>query len=401
MKPLPLSGQAVAVAGMASGHDRIVLRLRTVADAHGERGNNDAALVKNSEDATSARLAGFQTACLIGGDTSLGDSFPRYVRLSASFVYLGDGDIVGLHPRSRKFRVLYRRGSRHNSFLVTERCNHYCLMCSQPPRDIDDGWILDEIAEALPLVDLATPSIGFTGGEPLLEWRRFIPLLGTMRTVLPNTRVHVLTNGRGFASPEVTSAWASTGHPRLCAGIPIYSAIDHVHDYVVQARGAFDETVLGILRLKDKGQRVEIRLVLHKITAPRLVESCTWIARNLPFVDHVALMGLENTGFALANQDLLWIDPVDYRDDLETATAILSSAGVQVSVYNLPLCLLNSKSQGFAVQSISDWKNAYLPICDTCAVRKRCAGFFSTGRMRESRGLHALTSDESDLIRTV
>jgi hypothetical protein len=41
-----------------------------------------------------------------------------------------------------------------------------------------------------------------------------------------------------------------------------------------------------------------------------------WIARNLPFVDHVALMGLENTGFAIANEALLWIDPMDYCDDL-------------------------------------------------------------------------------------
>jgi hypothetical protein len=44
--------------------------------------------------------------------------------------------------------------------------------------------------------------------------------------------------------------------------------------------------------------------------APQLRDTCAWLARNLPFVDHVALMGLENTGFALANQDLLWIDPL-------------------------------------------------------------------------------------------
>lgn len=167
-----------------------------------------------------------------------------------------------------------------------------------------------------------------------------------------------------------------------------------MHDYVVQARNAFDETVLGILRLKDKGQRVEIRVVLHRITATRLLETCTWIARNLPFVDHVALMGLENTGFALANQDLLWIDPIDYQVDLAAGVTILSSAGLNVSVYNLPLCLLDQKIWTFAVQSISDWKNAYLPICDGCAVRDRCAGFFSTGRMRESRGLHTVIASD-------
>ena len=98
------------------------------------------------------------------------------------------------------------------------------------------------------------------------------------------------------------------------AAIPVYASVDHIHDHVVQAKGAFDETILGILKLKDRGQRVEIRVVLHALTAPIIEETCRWIARNLPFVDHVALMGLENTGFAIANDAMLWMDPVDYRD---------------------------------------------------------------------------------------
>ena len=158
----------------------------------------------------------------------------------------------------------------------------------------------------------------------------------------------------------------------------------------MQARGEFDDTVLGVLRLKDKGQRVEVRVVLHAVTAPRLKHTCEWFARNLPFVDHVALMGLENTGFALANQERLWIDPLDYANDLATGVQLLKSAGVPVSVYNLPLCVLDRSVWDIAVQSISDWKNAYLPVCDECAVRSRCAGFFSTGRLRTSRGIRAV-----------
>lgn len=150
-----------------------------------------------------------------------------------------------------------------------------------------------------------------------------------------------MTNGRAFAADEVASAWAALGHKRLTVEIPIYSAVDAVHDYVVQARGAFDQTLLGILRLKDKGQRVEVRVVLHAVTAARLRETCSWLARNLPFVDHVALMGLENTGFALANQDSLWIDPLDYQADLVCGVEMLRCAGVNVSIYNLPLCLLD------------------------------------------------------------
>ena len=107
------------------------------------------------------------------------------------------------------------------------------------------------------------------------------------------------------------------------AAIPVYAAVDHVHDHVVQAKGAFDETILGILKLKDRGQRVEIRIVLHALTAPIIEETCRWIARNLPFVDHVALMGLENTGFAIANDAMLWMDPIDYSEGLASAVEIL------------------------------------------------------------------------------
>ena len=54
-----------------------------------------------------------------------------------------DGDVIAIQPSSLRFRTLYRRNSKHNSLLVTDRCNHYCLMCSQPPKDVDDRWILD------------------------------------------------------------------------------------------------------------------------------------------------------------------------------------------------------------------------------------------------------------------
>jgi His-Xaa-Ser system radical SAM maturase HxsC len=263
-------------------------------------------------------------------------------------------------------------------------------MCSQPPKAADDGWIMDQIVAAIPLVDPATPFLTFTGGEPLTEWQRFIGILAQTRDALPNTAIHVLTNGRAFAAPEIAKAWSDLRHPALSAGIPVYGAVDHLHDYVVQAKGAFDETILGILRLKDRGQRVEIRVVLHAITAPRLRETCTWFARNLPFVDHVALMGLENTGFAIANDPLLWIDPIDYQEQLAAGVEILAAAGVRVSVYNLPLCVLAESVRPFAVQSISDWKNAYVAECDDCSARSSCAGFFSSGRPKFSRGIRAI-----------
>ena len=84
-------------------------------------------------------------------------------------------------------------------------------MCSQPPRDVNDGWILDEIRAALPLIDPETRALGFTGGEPLLDWKGFISLLQDCRDRLPNTAIHVLSNGRAFADYKVV------GLGRMCA----------------------------------------------------------------------------------------------------------------------------------------------------------------------------------------
>jgi len=388
MKPLPLDGRASRIEVRADSGRRL-LRVRDP-DFRNERDWRDAAIIRKSAEVAAARSRGFDAAIVVGNLSADTGGFSLAVHVDQRFGYLANGDVIAIDPASGRIRSLYRRASMHNSFLITERCNHYCLMCSQPPKDVDDGWIVEEISEAIDLIDPSTESIGFTGGEPLLERERFLGLLAKMRDRLPQTRVHVLSNGRAFADDAVATAWAAIKHPDLTVGIPIYSAVDHIHDYVVQAAGAFDETVLGILRLKDKGQRVEIRVVLHAITTPRLRETCEWFARNLPFVDHIALMGLENTGFALANPDLLWIDPVDYADDLAAAVNVLHRAGIHVSVYNLPLCLLDRSIWDVAVQSISDWKNAYLPVCTDCSVRNRCPGFFSTGRPRISRAIHPI-----------
>lgn len=101
-------------------------------------------------------------------------------------------------------------------------------------------------------------------------------------------------------------------------------------------------------------------------------------------------MGLENTGFAIANDELLWIDPMDYRNQLAEAVAVLAASRVPVSVYNLPRCVLDRSVWPYAAQSISDWKNDFLPQCDRCEEKPRCSGFFTTGRPHYSRGIEPL-----------
>jgi His-Xaa-Ser system radical SAM maturase HxsC len=222
---------------------------------------------------------------------------------------------------------------------------------------------------------------------------RFIDLLKLCRNLLPFAGVHILSNGRRFEDPDFAAAYAAVGNPNMMVGIPLYAAEPSLHDYVVQSRGAFDGTVRGILNLAAQQQRIELRVVLHKQTAPHLVEIAEFIARNLPFVDQVALMGLEMVGFARANLEDVWIDPVEYKDELTEAVRRLDRRRVRTLVYNHQLCLIDREVWPFAVRSISDWKNEYHPECLKCSVADQCGGFFFSAKYRMSDHIKGVTPD--------
>jgi His-Xaa-Ser system radical SAM maturase HxsC len=352
-----------------------------------------------------------RSAYLVGGDLVRPPGFgaylnrsgtpanePETVELPAELDYLSDGDVISLAHDGSRVAVLYRKNGRQNSVLLTERCDNYCLMCSQPPRERDDSWLIDQAMEMLTMLPPDCGEIGFTGGEPTLYGDRFIELMQLCADHLSETDIHILSNGRRFADLGFAAKYAAIDNPRMMVGIPLYGSESSLHDYVVQAHGAFDETVKGILNLGRLDQRIEIRVVIHQQTAPALVEIADFIARNLPFVEQVALMGLEMMGLARRNINEVWIDPHDYRAELTEAATILDRHGVRTMIYNHQLCLLDRAAWRFAVKSISDWKNEYLPECSTCTVREQCGGFFSSAKYRVSQRIHPITSDQSPQI---
>jgi His-Xaa-Ser system radical SAM maturase HxsC len=285
------------------------------------------------------------------------------------------GDVIEVEPGRERLRVVYRRGDTGNVLFATERCNNLCLMCSQPPRDVQDDWRAADMKALVDLIDPSEPTLGITGGEPTLLGDALVDVLAYAAERLPETHIHILSNGRAFADPEFAAKFSGV-HPRVSWGIPLYGDTYAVHDYVVQAKGAFSETLRGLYALHEAGQRVEVRIVLVRPTVKRLPELARFIAYNLPFVDHVALMGIEPIGFAKAHRDALWIDPADAAAALEHAVSTLARHRMNASLYNLPLCALPRSLWPFARRSISTWKQGYQAACGSCAVREACGGFF-------------------------
>lgn len=306
------------------------------------------------------------------------------VHLASDLSYLDENDVIKFNPHDCSIRALYRHNANINAFLLTERCNSYCLMCSQPPRPIDDFHHVETMLAALPLIPKNAHEIMISGGEPTLWGSDFIRVIEACKAHLPFTGVHVLSNGRTLKDESFALKVCRVNHHDLMFGIPLYSDIPERHNFIVQADNGFDEAIRGIVNLKKFGGRVEIRIVVHKINYDRLVRLSEFIGRNLKFVDQVVIMGLEITGFTRANLEALWVDPFDYKDQLSQAIKNFELYGIRASIYNHPLCLLNEDVRIYARKSISDWKNDYFDQCKICAKQSDCGGFFSSAKIRHS-----------------
>ena len=91
-------------------------------------------------DQREALIPGYRAYLVSDGfNESLTSANPDIWPIPESLHHLSDGDIIRISPRSGELWVMYRRESAFNSMLLTEQCNSYCLMCSQPPKSGDDG----------------------------------------------------------------------------------------------------------------------------------------------------------------------------------------------------------------------------------------------------------------------
>jgi His-Xaa-Ser system radical SAM maturase HxsC len=315
----------------------------------------------------------------------------RSVYKVPGFDHLKEGDLVVVN-KDGNIKTLYRVDSYHNTLVATERCNSNCLMCSQPPRDKNDILGLYNIYEQLiPLIPKDCFELCISGGEPMLMGKYFFSLLEQIKKSLPDTEIHILTNGRSFAWQNIAERLAGLEYDRMMLGIPLYADYYQLHDYIVQARDAFNQTILGIHNLARYNQRIEVRVVLHKQSVPRLTRLARYIYKNLPFVEHITFMGLEYIGYTPHNIDKLWIDPYHYMNELGEAVEFLAGQGMNVSIYNTQLCVLPESLWKYAKRSISDWKQSYLPVCEQCTKLDACGGLFKWNLDKHSEFIKPFT----------
>jgi His-Xaa-Ser system radical SAM maturase HxsC len=254
-------------------------------------------------------------------------------------------------------------------------------MCCQPPTKKNDiDFLVEQNLELIKSAPKNLPIIGISGGEPTLAGEHFFKLLSAIRQYLPNTTIHILTNGRTFANGNYVERLKEVGDDKLLLGIPVHSDSSLIHDKISGIKNSFNETIIGLYNLAAFGMAIELRIIINNLNYKRLLNLSDFIFKNLSFVTCVSFIAMEYIGFAVKNSKQIWIEPIDYIQNLTKATVNLNSWNIDVSLFNLPLCLLPDELQTFACRSISDWKNSYTDICQECSKQNDCCGLFSTSK---------------------
>jgi len=312
----------------------------------------------------------------------------QVARTSGSLVHsvtqlqvLTDGDIVLITPEGR-INIMYQSGHADHTVFITNRCNSRCIMCPQPPSN-DPPDLHDINNRVVSLIKGGSlKHIGITGGEPTIVLEQLCQTLAYLHRHFPEAFISLLTNGRRLRDFDLARKIVAAKNKKLLFCIPLYADNDIQHDGIVGVPGAFQDTVQGIYNLYRLGRKVEIRIVVMWQNFARLTAIAEFIYRNLPFVAHVAFMGMEYTGEAEQHLTDLWIDPQEYHQQLYEATWHLHRRGMNVSIYNLPLCLLAEPLWRFTRDSISAWKKNYLEQCECCSVKEKCGGVFETSAVQ-------------------
>ncbi|TIO79423.1 His-Xaa-Ser system radical SAM maturase HxsC [Mesorhizobium sp.] len=285
-----------------------------------------------------------------------------------------DGDVLLVNPRRGTADRLIRSSSQHNTFLVTERCDQVCLMCSQPPKKhhVD----LFPYFEAAALLAPEGATIGISGGEPTLFKTQLFRFLERVLGARPDLSFHVLTNGQHFGENDRGALSRIDDRGRVVWGIPLYSRDPAIHDEIVGKPGAHAQLLENLALMCRLGAQVELRTVLMRPNADGLPRLARFIASTLPFIRTWAVMQMENIGFGRMNWKTLFYDSSQGFDVLGHSLDLVRSRGIDAWLYNFPLCTVPEAYRHLAPATISDWKRTYREECVGCSLKARCGGFF-------------------------
>lgn len=290
---------------------------------------------------------------------------------------IAEGDII-LVGNKNNVRVVLSQRANHNTLLVTEKCDNRCSFCSQPPNEEDDDWLY--VQAGLAIAEFQSDGVvGISGGEPLLNKKKFLNFVKFVNKFSPRTKLHILTNGRALSDKKFANELSLLSE-KITLGIPLYSAISRTHDELVGSQDAFKQTIAGLINAGNLGIAIEIRFIPTQKNYMDLKFVVDLTARCFSNIVQISVMNLEPMGWAKNNWLKLYLEPSQYEEELAKSVAIADNSSLDIVLFNYPLCFLLPSARAKAVKSISDWKNYFPESCKLCKLKTECTGFFTSSK---------------------
>ncbi len=280
-----------------------------------------------------------------------------------------------------KYHVYYSDTSNDNLIFVTNKCNSNCIMCpcSIHERTAKNIETVDRLCRIVEYFPSDARFITITGGEPTLIKEDLITLMEKIHSHFEDfTRFLFLTNGRSFSNKAYFERLNRVMPQNMRFAIPIYGGNAADHDAITQAPGSFEQACAGIRRLASYKKDIEIRIVVSKLNYMNMDQVARFIVNSLSGIDHIHIMATEMRGAAALNRDRVWVEYADAFQASKTAIRIFMQHGIDVQLYNFPLCKVDQAFWPLCAKSISDYKVSYGDSCDRCMVKEICGGVFNT-----------------------
>lgn len=254
------------------------------------------------------------------------------------------------------------------------KCNNNCLMCSNP----DDSWRKENygykyIVRRLSVLRGSIADMTITGGEPTIH-PDFLRIIDFLKRDFPRVRFDLLTNGRRFYYPVFAKKCLQLRNVNIAISLNGYSA--RTHDSITSVKGSFEQTISGIkniLKYKSKGQNLEIRIIITKISCIYAHKILTFIQKEFPDVDRVVLIFMEMEGMANKNIEKVGITYKEWASYMpEIGLKIKKFADIRF--YHFPLCTISTNLWKNVWRTLPKEEVVFPDGCYSCWCKQYCLG---------------------------
>lgn len=257
-----------------------------------------------------------------------------YTYQTAKIVPFGTGEI--------KYPVL-------SEIALTYRCNNACRFCyAYSPHRESAEMTTEEVKRVIDMIvdDAKVPSLSFTGGEPTLREDLF-ELIAYGRE--KGLRMNLITNGRRCASKDFVQKLVDAG--LNSAQVSIEGPNAEIHDYIVGAPGAFEQTVQGVKNLRATDIYTHCNTTICRPNKEHLDDLVDFLADELELT-YFSMNMVIYTGTAAKLRDELQVKYSEIGQIVKQVKKRANKKGIQFVWYApTPVCLFNPIAHGLGAKS--------------------------------------------------